>query len=119
MRESSSVASARADGIPGLAGPGPRPTRGPPASTAAGSPEMTLRLTDDHDRIADGLNDLVARRLFTAGLDLEAARGLTGEHRAAGRIQHAISELDLAIRDIRDIVFATRREAGLGALRCC
>ena len=45
------------------------------------------------------------RPLFSAGLDLEAALGLIGEHRAAGRIQHAVSELDLAIRDIRDMVF--------------
>jgi hypothetical protein len=70
---------------------------------------MTLRLTGDHDRLAGGLSDLVVRRLFSAGLDLEAARGLTGEHRAADRIQHAISELDLAIRDIRDMAFDSRR----------
>ena len=109
MRESSSVASAPAVGMPGLPGPVARPTRGPPVSTAAGSTEVTLRLTGDHDRIAGGLSDLVVRRLFSAGLDLEAARGLTGEHRAADRIQHAISELDLAIRDIRDMVFDSRR----------
>jgi hypothetical protein len=109
MRESSSVASGPADGIPGLPGSGARPTRGPPASAAAGSPETTLRLTGDHERIGGELNDLVAGRLFSAGLDLETARDLIGEHRAAGRIQHATSELDLAIRDIRDIVFDLRR----------
>jgi signal transduction histidine kinase len=92
-----------------LPGPGVRPTRGPPASTAAGSPEMMLRLADDRDWIAGGLNDIVARRLFSAGLDLEAARALIGEHHAAGRIQHAINELELAIRDIRDMVFGSRR----------
>ena len=42
---------------------------------------MTLRLAEDHDRIADGLDDIVARRLFSAGPTLEA-------------------ELDLAIRDM-------------------
>jgi hypothetical protein len=30
---------------------------------------------------------------------------LTGEHQAAGKIRHAIDELDQAVRDIRDIVF--------------
>jgi signal transduction histidine kinase len=64
---------------------------------------MMLRLADDRDRIAGELSDIVVRRLFSAGLALEAALGLIGEHRAAARIQHAISELDLAIRDIRDV----------------
>jgi hypothetical protein len=109
MRESTSAATALADGIPAPPGPGARPTRSPPASTVAGSPEMMLRLADDHDRIAGELRDIVARRLFAAGLALEAALGLTGEHRAAGQVQHAISELDLVIRDIRDVVFDSRR----------
>ena len=95
----------RAEGIPGLPGPGLRPTRDPPASSAAGLPDMTLRLAGDHDRIAARLNDIVARRLFSAGLALQAALELIGEHRAAGKVQHAVSELDLAIRDIRDMVF--------------
>ncbi len=70
---------------------------------------MMLRLTDDHDRIAGEPNDIVAHRLFSAGLALEAALALTGEPRAAARIQHAISELDLAIRDISDVVFDSRQ----------
>ena len=84
-----------------------RPSRGPPA--AADSPETTLRLAEDHDRIAERLNDIVVRRIFSAGLDLEATRSLIGEHCAAAKIQHAISELDLAIRDIRDVVFDRHR----------
>ncbi len=115
MRESASVAAVPSDGIRGLPGPGVRSTRGPPASTAVGSPETTPRLADDHDRIADGLNDIVARRLFSAGLALEAALRLTGEHRAAGKVQHAISELDLAIRDIRDMVFVSAQAASPAA----
>jgi hypothetical protein len=96
-------------GCRGLPGPGAWPARGPPASTAAGSPETTLRLTDDHDRIAGELNDLVARRLLAAGLDLPGARALTGDDEARGRTQHAVSELEVAIRDIRDMVFDSRR----------
>ena len=109
MRESISVATAAAAGIPGLPGPSMRPTRDPPVGTAADSLEMTLRLVEDHDRIAGRLDDILVHRLFSAGLILEASLGLVGEHRAAGRIQHAISELDLAIRDIRDIVFDSHR----------
>jgi hypothetical protein len=59
MRESSSVPAVPAEAIPGLPGLGVRSARGLPASTAVGSPEMMLRLTDDHDRIAGGLNDIV------------------------------------------------------------
>jgi two-component system, NarL family, sensor histidine kinase DevS len=66
---------------------------------------MKLRLAEDHDRIAEGLNDLVVRRLFSAGLALEAARALIGEHRAADKLEHAISELDRAIADLRGTVF--------------
>jgi two-component system sensor histidine kinase DevS len=64
-----------------------------------------LRLAEDHDRIAEGLNELVVRRLFSAGLALEAALTLIGEHRAVGKIEHAIGELDRAIADLRGTVF--------------
>ena len=66
---------------------------------------MTLRPAQDRDRIAEGMNDIVMGRLFFAGLALEAVAGLIGDHRAAGKVQQAISELDLAVRDLRDMVF--------------
>ena len=47
--------------------------------------------------------------LFSAALSLEASLGQIGGHPAAGRVQHALSELDLAIREVRDIVFDSRR----------
>jgi len=75
---------------------------------------MTLRLSEDHERIAEGLNDLVVRRLFAAGLALEAALALIGEHRAAGKIEHAISELDQAISDLRGTVFDVARTSAPG-----
>lgn len=77
---------------------------------------MVQRLAEDHDRIAAGLNDIVVYRLFSAGLDLDAALGLVSERRASAKIQHAISELDLAIRDIRDVVFDHRRSERSGDL---
>ena len=67
--------------------------------------EVTLRLAQEHDRIAEGLTDVVVRRLFAAGLALEMALGLMGEHPGARKVQEAIDELDLAIRDVRDVVF--------------
>lgn len=60
------------------------------------------------DQMTQALNDVVVRRLFAAGLDLEAVVGLIGDHRASGKICHAIDEMDGAIRDIRDTVFGSR-----------
>jgi len=41
-------------------------------------------------------------RLFTAGLDHQAALGLMGDHRASGKVRHAVDGLD---QDIRDTIF--------------
>ena len=81
------------------------PARGYRRSQAAGSAELVDYLAADHDRIAECINDVVVRRIFAAGLDLQAALGLIGDHRGAGKIYHAIDELDQVIRDIRDIIF--------------
>ena len=70
--------------------------------------ELSRYLAEDRDRIAKGLNDVVIHRIFAAGLDLQAALGLIGDHFGAGKICHAIDELDHAIRDIRDIVYDGR-----------
>ena len=85
----------------------------PTDSGAAASAELIRYLTQDHDRIAQGINDVVVRRIFAAGLDLQAALGLIGEHRGASKIWHATDELDQAVRDIRDTIFdATRPRKG-------
>jgi hypothetical protein len=90
-----------------------QPTRGPPGgrgmapggNEAAGPALVILGVTEDRDRIARGLNDIVVHRLFAAGLDLHAALGMVSVGHAADKIYHAIGELDQAIRDIRDTVF--------------
>ena len=66
---------------------------------------MTMWLAQDRDRVAIGLNDAVVRRLFTAGLTLESALALMDNHPAAGKIRSSITELDLAIREIRQVIF--------------
>jgi len=117
MHRSSSLSSAVATAAipaPGAApvlltrGPPPGNDRAPAGNGAAVSAELTRYLTEDHDRIAQSLNDLVVRRIFAAGLDLHVALGLIGEHRGADKIYHAIDELDNAIRSVRDAVFAAR-----------
>lgn len=121
MHRSSLPSTAAASARPTGDGPDPLPARGPSASGtasadsgaadsgAATSAELTRYLTEDHDRIAQGINDVVIRRIFAAGLDLQAALELIGEHRAASKIWHAIGELDQAVRDIRGIIFDCSR----------
>jgi len=64
------------------------------------------------------MNDVVVRRIFAAGLDLQAALGLIGEHSAGVRICQAIDELDLAIRDIRSAIFDRGLRAPRSFRRC-
>jgi hypothetical protein len=112
-----------ASGVPATppAGVQARLTDDPPASgegvpagrCAVDAAELILRLIEDHDRIAQGVNGVVIRRLFAAGLELESAVELIGEHRATPKVCHAISELDQAIRDLRDAIFGLNRGLGL------
>ena len=96
---------------PAPAVPPGRPTPGlPPGSPqapedgrATGPAEAITGQAEDRERIALGLNDVVVRRLLTAGQDLQAALGLMGNHPASGKVRHAVDEMDQAIRDIRDI----------------
>ena len=88
-----------------IAGPGHDPV----AATAPGSAEPDWRLIEDRDRIAAELNDVVVRRLYSAGLALQSALGLLDGHRACESIQDAVAELDQAVIDLRDTVFGTRR----------
>jgi signal transduction histidine kinase len=86
------------------------------ADGAAASAELIQRRTEDRERIAQRINDVVVRRIFAAGLDLQAALGLIGDQRGAGKIWHAIGELDQAVADIRDIIFDGNRDThGPGA----
>jgi signal transduction histidine kinase len=91
--------------IPELDEAGIRPTRDPPPGWAGDWAEATVLLVQDRDRIAAGMNDLVVHRLFAAGLALETALGLIGGHPGAGKVREAVGELELAIRDVRNVVF--------------
>jgi signal transduction histidine kinase len=95
--------------IPDLDEASIRPTRDPPPVRAGDWADAMLLLVQDRDRIAAGMTDLVVHRLFSAGFALEMALGLMGGHPGAGKVQDAIGELDLAIRDIRNVVFDLRQ----------
>ena len=69
-----------------------------------------MRLVQDCDRIAGALNDVVINRIVSAGLALETAPGLLDGHRGgAGKVREALGELELAIRDVRNVVFDHRQ----------
>jgi hypothetical protein len=103
MRASASVPGDGA--MPELDEPLVGPVRGPPPGKASAWAQMILRLAHDHDRLAGDMNDVVVNRLFAAGLALETALGLMGGHPGAGKVQEAIGEVDLAIRDCRTVLF--------------
>ena len=88
--------------------PSVQPPRDPVPGRAADPPEVTLRLAQDRDRIANGMNDVVVHRLFSAGLCLQTALGLMGDHPGTAKVQEAVGELDLAIRDFRNVLFDHR-----------
>ena len=51
------------------------------------------------------VNHLLAHQLFSAGLSLDAALEMLGDHPASGRIQDAATDLDQAIRELRSLLF--------------
>lgn len=80
-----------------------------PGGAADDSAELASRLAVDSDRIAGAMSDIVVRRLFSAGLNLEAALAALGHHAASMKVGLAISELDLAVRDLRGQLFDRSR----------
>ncbi len=108
--------------------PSVRPPRDLLPVRAGDSAEVILRLAQDRDRIAQGIedmNDIVVHRLFSAGFCLQTALGLIGDHPGTAKVQEAIGELDLAIRYFRNVLFdhhqphpSPRRAAGLASKEC-
>jgi len=64
-----------------------------------------LAIVTDRDRIARDLHDLVIQRLFATGLQLQGARRFAGSEEVMQRIDTAVADLDLTIRDIRTTIF--------------
>lgn len=83
----------------------PRLASAAPVAGAGDSAQVIVRLTEDRERIAAGMNDLLVHRLFSAGLSLQTALGILGAHPATGKIWDAVNDLDLAVRELRSILF--------------
>jgi len=64
-----------------------------------------LLLVADRDRIARDLHDLVIQRLFATGLQLQGARRMALSDDVKTRLDAAVADLDVTIRDIRSTIF--------------
>ncbi|MFI6565969.1 hypothetical protein [Streptomyces sp. NPDC050534] len=67
--------------------------------------QAEVSLTRERDRIATDLRESVVRKIFNAGLDLHGAAAVIGEGPARDRLMHGVTELDGAIRALRESVF--------------
>lgn len=76
--------------------------------TAAYAQRDRARMTvlEDRERIARDMHDVVIQRLFATGLGLQSASRVAGHPYVQSRLAEAVDELDLAIRDIRQMIFA-------------
>jgi len=69
------------------------------------SDRQELMLVSDRDRIARDLHDLVIQRLFATGLQLQRARRFAPSQEMGERLDSAVADLDVTIRDIRSTIF--------------
>ncbi len=76
--------------------------------TAASAQEDRARMgvLEERERIARDMHDVVIQRLFATGLGLQSAARLASHPFVQGHLIEAVDELDLAIKDIRRMIFA-------------
>jgi len=94
--------------------------RGSRARTAAArlAGQLTeLRLAQDRDRIAAGLQETVIQRVFEAGMSLHSAAMLTTQPQVRDRILASADSLDQVLRLTRDAVFGAAERRPGGGLR--
>lgn len=73
-----------------------------------------LAVYEDEERIARDLHDSVIQRLFAIGLSLQGSVKLAGDPVLGDRLQRAVDDLDMTIRDVRSTIFALDRGARSG-----
>lgn len=76
-----------------------------------------LTLAGERERIARDLHDTVLQRLFGLGLELQATAIRSPDPAVAERVERAVDEIDLIIREIRTAVFtlgSAGRDGSLG-----
>lgn len=82
---------------------------------------QSLAVQDERDRISRELHDGVIQTLFSIGMGLESARGLTETDpaRVEERLDHSVDALDGVIRELRNYIFRLRPQqaASMGLSR--
>jgi signal transduction histidine kinase len=78
-----------------------------------------LALLEDRERIARDLHDTVIQRLFATGLSLQGTSRLVDDEKVSGRLDAAVEDLDLTVREIRTAIFGLEasRQAPPDSLR--
>lgn len=64
-----------------------------------------LAMVEDRERIARDLHDTVIQQLFATGLILQGASRLAEAPEVASRIEQALDDLDLVVRQVRSSIF--------------
>jgi signal transduction histidine kinase len=64
-----------------------------------------LDVLEDRERIARDLHDTVIQRLFATGLSLQGAARQAERPEVADRIQQAVDDIDVTVRQIRSAIF--------------
>jgi PAS domain S-box-containing protein len=67
-----------------------------------------LAVVEDRERIGRELHDGVIQSLFAVGMNLQATATVAGPGEVQGRLEGAVTELDGAIRDLRNYIFGLR-----------
>ena len=67
-----------------------------------------LAILEDRERIGRELHDGVIQSLFGVGMNLQATALTAGQPEVADRIEKAVTEIDNAIRDLRNYIFGLR-----------
>ena len=67
-----------------------------------------LTVMDERERIAKELHDGVIQSLFAVGMGLQSAATLSRDPDLERRVSDAVSEIDRAIRDLRNYIFGLR-----------
>jgi PAS domain S-box-containing protein len=67
-----------------------------------------LAVVEDRERIGRELHDGVIQSLFAVGMNLQATATVAGPGEVQGRLEGAVTELDRAIRDLRNYIFGLR-----------
>jgi signal transduction histidine kinase len=68
-----------------------------------------MALQDDRDRIARDMHDHVIQRLFATGLSLQSAARLATHPMVQPRIDDAVDDIDMAIKEIRQAIYQLHR----------